>query len=283
MEKRYDLHVHTIYSDGTFSPEEVISMAREKGLAGLAFTDHDNCDVFFNIEKSDFQDIDIITGIELSSKFKEKDIEILGYFFDYKNKDLQAAVDTSIYHRHKRIEEIVNFLRKDGIEITLDEVKAKAGGRVLVRPHIARVLLEKGYVGSVKEAFDKYLVSDKVEVLHKTYLSISDIIEIIHSAGGIAVLAHPLYYLKKMGKKDLDELFNLVVDLKIDGIEVFYPYTNVNKVLIEEVEQFSKDKGLLATGGSDFHGKNKKENSLGIRAVSEETIFQMKERLSKWR
>ena len=276
--KRYDLHVHTKYSDGTFSPEEVIEKAKEIGLAGLAFTDHDNCDVF----PFGDGDIEVISGIELSSKFQEKDIEILGYFFDYKNSDLQSAVDRAIYHRRKRIEEIVDVLKSKGIAISIEEVEKEAGGRVLVRPHIARVLIRKGYVKTLKEAFDKYLVSDRIEVLHKTYLSIEEIIEIIHNAGGIAVLAHPLYYLKKISRTGLEELLNLVVECDIDGIEVDYPYTNVSAAKVEELRDFTREKGLIPTGGSDFHGNNKRENQLGIRTAEEGILNQMKERVAKW-
>lgn len=254
-----DLHTHTTASDGTFTPSEVVRLAVELGIKALAITDHDTID---GIEEALLEGsklgLEIIPGIEISVDFV-KEMHILGYFIDLNCLSLKATLDKLQDFRRKRNPLIVQRLQKLGFNITLQEVLETAGGESVGRPHIGKVLMDKGYVKSISEAFEKYLAVGKPAYLEKEKLSPKEAIGIIIKAGGIPVLAHPKFL--QLDEVSLGEILLYLTNLGLKGIEAYYSTHS-----LEETKQYlrlAEKYNLAVSGGSDFHGSNKPEIILG--------------------
>ena len=243
-----DMHTHTWYSDGLFSPKNLIDQAIKKNLSGIAITDHDTLDslevaVIYASSKNDFV---LIPGIEFGCEYKNKEVHLLGYFIDYYNSDLLAATKKLKKSRIERAGKVVEELNKLGLELDIDEVRKHSKEEDYIgRPHIARALVEKNYVNDIKEAFDKYLKKGAPAYVERFQLSISESIDLIKRAKGISVLAHPALI------DDL-EIIEFVISLGIDGIECYH--SKHSKSDTKELIQISNDNNLLITGGSDYHG-----------------------------
>lgn len=258
-----DLHVHSTASDGTMTPSQVVELAVSKNLTAIALTDHDTIDgveeaiqtaALFN------NSIEIISGIELSVAYKEKDIHILGLFVDHKNNEFILELEKARKKRDHRNIKMVENLANAGIDITIDKLKAMAADSVLTRAHFGKYLMAKGYVKSIKDAFDIYLGDDSPYYVQREYLSPKEGIELIHKAGGLAILAHPLIY--KYSLKEVEILVDYLYDCNIDGIEIIH---SSNTGLDEgHLRRFANKHNLLYSGGSDFHGDNKPNLSIGI-------------------
>jgi predicted metal-dependent phosphoesterase TrpH len=273
MTRLADLHIHTNYSDSTQSPHEVINEAHEKGLACIAITDHDTIDgVVPAMEAAKPYDIEVIPGIELSSEAGGKDIHILGYLFDYKNKSFVERIKYIQNARVERMREMIDNLRTLGIDnITLDDVRERAESDSVGRPHLAAIMLEKGWVSSIKKAFDDYLADDAPVYVPKFQQSPFEAIDLIKSAGGIAVLAHPML-------TGVDELIPGFVEAGLLGLEVFYP--NNTDHVTRFYEGLAKKYNLIGTGGSDAHGTVKKYTSIGKVKVPYSIVEQLKDACS---
>ncbi|MCK5686288.1 PHP domain-containing protein [bacterium] len=278
MNVEYDLHIHSYFSDGSYSPDELIQMAINAGITGISITDHDNCDAYPICNNSK---LEIITGIELSTKYLDRDIEILGYFIDPKDSVLNDVIDNAINIREERMKSILSVLKSQDIVITLEDVKQVSTGRTLVRPHVAEILMNRGYVESIQDAFTKYLNDKKVGNIKKSLLKPEEVISAIHKAGGVAVLAHP-FYLSKRFDKSFKNIIKYMANIKIDGIELYYPYRN-ESYNIEGLKDLIKSYNMIYTGGSDYHGKSKKHISIGMKGVRSETVKLLKERADLWR
>ncbi len=248
---RIDLHLHSTFSDGLLSPEELVACARERELAAISLADHDTTDGTARfITAARAAGIKAISCIELSASFATGSLHLLGYGLDASAQCLQESLRWVRDRRNERNVAILERLPDCGIEISRDELLAAAGEGVPGRPHIADVLVEKGYVKDRRRAFARYLARGRPAYVPRRHLSARQALRVIADAGGIAVLAHPVS-LCISGRK----LHNLLVELKEDGlagVEVYHPRQSVR--FRTRLWKIAEETGLFVTGGSDFHG-----------------------------
>jgi predicted metal-dependent phosphoesterase TrpH len=249
-----DLHIHTNYSDGTFTPSEAVEYASKMKLTAISVTDHDSVDgIDEALEASSKAGLEFIPGIELSSEVgdsSKSEMHILGYHIDYKSEELKETLEVFKKARFKRAREIFEKLKKNGIEIKdksfIDEAEHKAIGRL----HFAKSLIEEGYVNSISEAFQRYLAVGKAAYIPKYAISASDAIKLIRKSGGVPVMAHP-YYTHYNDKAMLRSLVNDGL-MGLEAWHIKHPDSAVKKFL-SLAEEFD----LIVTGGSDCHGPYK--------------------------
>ena len=257
-----DLHTHSTASDGTFAPDAVARLAKQSGLVGFALTDHDTIaglEAAANAARE--LAIDFVPGVELSCEFPHPGtLHLLAYCIDPHNPQLREMLARLIQARDARNPRMVRRLNELGIAISLEEVEDAAGGEVVGRPHMAAVLVRKGYVSSVKDAFNKYLGQGAAAYVEKERLSPREAIATVLAAGGLPVLAHPIQ-LRAENDAQLERIVKDLTDLGLAGIEVIH--SDHDAALIEKYTKLADRFGLLKTGGSDFHGINKKEIQLG--------------------
>uniref|UniRef100_A0A7V4N2X6 PHP domain-containing protein n=1 Tax=Thermodesulfobacterium geofontis TaxID=1295609 RepID=A0A7V4N2X6_9BACT len=255
-----DLHTHSTASDGTLSPEELVYLAKKEKLQALALTDHDTIDGLKPAYKTAKEvDLPFLCGIEISIKFEGPGhFHLLGYFLEPKIPKINEVLLKLKKAREERNKKMIEKLNNLGIRITLEELKKIAQGEI-GRPHIANLLVKKGIVKSFEEAFQKYLKKGAPAYVPKALLLPEEAIKLILEAKGVPVLAHPVTL--KLNLLELKNYIKKLKDFGLMGIEVFYPEhtTDFTKFLME----FAKELGLLLTGGSDFHGKNKPDIKLG--------------------
>lgn len=253
-----DLHTHSTFSDGTFTPLQLVKYAEEKGLKAFAITDHDTTEGIKeakNIETN----VEVISGVEISTRYDKKEIHIVGLYVNENDADLNKQLK---YYREKRVTrnfEILEKLNSLGVDITIDDVKESCTGDVISRAHIAKALVSKGFVGSYTEAFDRYLGDNKCAYVPRETLNYEESMELITKAGGVPVLAHPLLY--KMSDTNLE---NMMVKLRQKGlkaVEVYYS-THSNSDT-QHVMAMANRVGLIYSGGSDFHGATKPKIDIG--------------------
>ena len=258
-----DLHCHSTASDGTFPPENVVTLAKESGLSALSLTDHDTIAGLHAAASAAMNlGIDFLPGIEISCIFPKPGLmHLLGYGIDPASKVLAEMTRKLIEGRDARNLEIIAKLQSLNIAITLQEVEDIAGGDVIARPHIAQVLVRKGYVSSIKQAFDKYLAPGGRAFFDKEVFTSREAIGMIHDSGGIAVLAHPVQ-LKTSNYAQFQQTVKGLTDIGLDGIEVIH--SDHNAAAVERMSEIASQFNLLKTGGSDFHGSRKPGVELGI-------------------
>jgi predicted metal-dependent phosphoesterase TrpH len=259
-----DLHTHTTASDGAYSPAELVDAAARLGLLALAVTDHDTlAGLPEAIAAARARGIELIAGVELSVEDAEGRIHLLGYGFEPDDMSLRQALVDIRAKRNERNERIMGLVRDLDLPITWDDVVRHAGdaGEVIARPHFAAALMERGTVSSVREAFDKYLGAGKPLYLPKDVLTPLAAIDLLHRAGGAAVLAHP--GLSAWADPWLLEprLKRLQCEAGLDGVEAYY--NKHSTALTRDYLAIAGRLGLLATGGSDFHGAVKPDVCLG--------------------
>lgn len=259
MEKRADLHIHSTCSDGTCTPEEILLLAKQIGLFGLSITDHDSIDAYTPtfLSRAQELEIEILPGIEVSSEFSYENHHILGYGFDLSYEPFITFVKKIQKYRHDRNEQIFDKLDQKGIKIDRNSLYEKSHPHVVGRAHIAMKLVEMGIVPTFQKAFDLYLKQDACCYATGKRYSSKEVIESIHSAKGKAVLAHPHLIKRKTALA--------LLQLPFDGIEVYYAKFPLSQE--KPWEKLAEKKGLLKTGGSDFHGTIKPLNSLGCSWV----------------
>jgi len=250
----------------------VIDLARERGLEIVAISDHDNTAAFFEIKPhADAVGVQLIPAIELSCGFEGVDIHVLAYAFDPTDERIEERLRGFRASRHRRGYAIVDRLRTLGYEISAERVDQLAAGGAMGRPHVARALVEAGYVESVSEAFDKLLAAGKPAFIDKARFRIDEAVALIHDAGGVTSIAHPVHY------PDPFELVPRLFDLGIDGVEVFHP--DVPEEDRERYANLARFRGKMITGGSDDHGTVKKTETLGTIKVPETLIGPILERM----
>ena len=259
--KRVDLHMHTTFSDGSYTPDELIRYAKEKNLDVVAVTDHDTVTSHAECKQAAAKyGIELIPGIEISCQFEPGTLHILGYFLDPSDSKLAKRLEELQKARAERNPMIIDRLNRMGLKITLEEVIAKSGGDQVGRPHFAQVLIEKGYVRNNDEAFKKYLGKGASAYIDKRRFSAKDGIDMIREAGGVAVVAHPKQ-LKVSDRSRLKELFTEWKSLGLGGIEAYSSCQDKKEQKFWH--ELADEMDLVATGGSDFHGKNKPDVDLG--------------------
>lgn len=260
MEKYIDLHTHSLKSDGSMTPAEVVREAKKAGLAAIALSDHDTVDgIAEALSEGEKIGVEVVPAIEFSV-LSETETHILGYFIDYENpnlkKVLQEVVDLRIERNHvtcKRLNEL-------GFDITLDEVRALAPNNFVGRAHFARVLMDKGYIKTVKEGFDKYMAAGKYAYCEKQRLSAREAIELIKKCGGVSFLAHP--HLTKLGDERLREFLIELKGYGLSGLEGYY--TDYTPEMQEKYQSLANELGLAISGGTDFHAAMKPHISIGV-------------------
>ena len=256
-----DLHIHTTESDGSLTPSQVVHYAKEKGLKAIAITDHDT--IHGNeeaIKEGISEGVEVIPGVEISVDYSPGTMHMLGYFIATEDPILNEKLTLLQDSRADRNPRIIEKLNKLGLSLTYDEVVQVSGGGQVGRPHMAQVLMEKGYIKSIKEAFDKYLGKGAPAYLDKFRLGAVEAITMITDAGGIPVLAHPsTLYCKS--SDELDALVKKLVNQGLQGLEVYYSEHDERKT--SSYKLLAKRYNLAITGGSDFHGKNVKGIDLG--------------------
>ncbi|HEY0370722.1 MAG TPA: PHP domain-containing protein [Thermoanaerobaculia bacterium] len=267
-----DLHTHTYHSDGTRSPKEVVDVAQAHGVDILAISDHDNLAAYFEIRTyADERGVTLIPAMELSCEVDGVDVHILAYAFDATDERIAASLQRFRETRHTRGYAIVEKLRAIGVNISAERVDQLAAGGAMGRPHVARALVEAGYVASVSEAFDKYLGTGKPGYLGKERFAIDEAVELIHTAGGVLSVAHPTLY------PDHTLLVPRLLDAGIDAVEVMHP--QVDDGNRERYTNLARFRGKFTTGGSDDHGTVKTSETLGTIRVPETMIRPILERI----
>ncbi|UNC91873.1 PHP domain-containing protein [Candidatus Contubernalis alkaliaceticus] len=256
-----DLHIHTTVSDGCLSPKEAVRLAKEINLEVLSITDHDTMGgISEALAEGEKLKIKVIPGVEMSTEYKNKDIHILGYFVDQKNENFQILLEHLRKARQKRVKNIIKKLNGLGCKVNLDEVSNLAREGSVGRPHIARVLAQKGYVNSVKDAFERFIGFNAPAYVERYKLLPKEVIELVLKAGGVPVLAHP-------GLIKNDSLIYEIINEGLKGLEVFHPEHNEEEV--QKLEVMALKNKLLITGGSDCHGIDSRTGSqLGRVTVS---------------
>jgi predicted metal-dependent phosphoesterase TrpH len=258
---RVDFHLHTTHSDGSCRPAEVIELAAKAGVTALAITDHD---ITTGIPEATAagtdRGIEIIPGIEISSLLGGSELHMLGYFLDYQDVRLNERLTGLRESRHRRNPQIIARLQAAGIDITYDEVRALAGTDSVGRPHIARVLMDKGVVSSAKEAFDQWLADGRPAYVPRELPTPAEAIRWIKEAKGLAVLAHPTWV--KTTEGTLTDLVRTLKTDGLDGVEVHYSTHTPRQT--RDYLALAQQQGLLVTGGSDFHGLTKPDIEVGI-------------------
>ncbi|HEY5042478.1 MAG TPA: PHP domain-containing protein [Verrucomicrobiae bacterium] len=250
-----DLHLHTQFSDGTFTPEELVLHAQKHGLACIALTDHDTVEGCARAAAACAAvKMEFITGAELTAEHEDTEVHILGYFLDTQNRTLVERIAKFQAVRQNRIREMVAALNRLGIPLKAETVFALANCKSPGRPHVARALVKERLIGNLDEAFERFLKKGRPAWVPKTKMSALEGVELIHQAGGLAVMAHP-------GLNRSDEIIPDLVDAGLDGIECFH--TKHSTVMAERYLEIAEKYNLLVTGGSDCHGFSKKAPLIG--------------------
>jgi 3',5'-nucleoside bisphosphate phosphatase len=261
-----DLHIHTTASDGSLTPAEILSLACELRLGAIAITDHDTIQGSREALQIGIpSDIDFVTGVEISAAYPpflsgSGSFHILAYAFRVDDSQLSRALDTLRQARLDRNPKIVARLRDLGLAVSIDDIRKEAGDVQIGRPHIAQVLIKKGYARSIDEAFDKFLGNGRPAYVDKYRIRCAQAIELIVHAGGIPVLAHP-GLLNIEDEHHFEQLIRNLMDIGLQGLEVYYPEHRPDQ--IQQYRKLAKRYRLLVTGGTDFHGDLTPQIKLG--------------------
>ena len=286
-----DLHTHSIYSDGTNTPAELIAMAEERGVRALALTDHDTVG---GIDKllaaAESSTVEAVPGIELSAECDRGTMHILGYFIHHTQPALLEKLEKVRLGRDERNHEILKKLNKLGYRLTWTDIEEQAGCDVVGRPHIAGALVELGLVKSKKVAFDRLLGKGRPGYVDRYHYSSEECIDIIRAAGGVSSLAHPATI--HLSDPKLRVLIGELKEQGLDGIETYYAEHRPDKR--KKFMGWAEELDLVCTGGTDFHGGNTPDLKLGtgfgqlrvpdevldqLKAARELTILPKKERM----
>lgn len=269
-----DLHMHTTASDGTFTPEQLVDYFSSRGYRAVSVTDHDAWDAISPVtELARKVGLEVIPGIELSTAVGDAEIHLLGYFIDYLDPEFQRQISHFKEARIERARKIVEKLKELGVHIEAERVLELARTASVGRPHVARALLEEGYVGSSDEAFARYLRSGAPAYVPKPFLSTAEACRIVHSVGGLCFYAHP-------GIENRDELIEQFAAEGLDGIEAWH--SKHSPAQVKHYQELAKRYGLLVSGGSDSHGPEHRDQPNGgghLIKVPYEVVDRMKERL----
>jgi 3',5'-nucleoside bisphosphate phosphatase len=263
-----DLHLHTNFSDGTYSPEELVAQAVRHGLAAIALTDHDTvegCDRAAAACRA--AGIEFIAGAELTAEQNGSELHVLGYFLDTRNPSFLSEIAKCQAVRQKRIHEIVARLNALAVPLKVEAVFALANCRSPGRPHVARALVKAGLCSNLDEAFERFLKKHRPAWVPKMKIPARAAIELIHEAGGLAVMAHP-------GLNRTDEAIPGLVEAGLDGIECFHPKHPA--ATVKHYLQLADRFHLLVTGGSDCHGLSKGQPLIGTIKLPYEHVASLK-------
>lgn len=273
MPDKIDLHIHSNYSDGLQTPVEVVDRSLQLSLKAISIADHDSVAGFEEVK--DYAagvGIELISGIELSASETDDDIHLLGYLFDPQNERLRASLEKFRLIRRERGKKMIARLADLGMTMEFDDLLEAAGGAVVGRPHLAEAMLKKGLVGSYREAFDKYLHLGGPVYVPKAKLTPAEAIELIHEAGGVAVMAHPAL-------TNRDEMIDKLAEYGLDGLEVFHPVHK--RTARKRYRKIAERLDLVITGGSDSHNRKGRYGDIGEEEVPYDCLVELKKRWQK--
>lgn len=264
-----DLHIHTSYSDGADTPAEVVARAKALGLGAVAITDHDTLEgIKPAIAAGREHNLEIIPGVELGSAYQEQEVHILGYLIDVQDREFLTRLSSIRSDRELRMESMVKKLQALGFPVNLDRVRAISGEGSIGRPHLAAALVETGMVKTMTEAFDLYIGQGKPAYVPRTKITPAEAVRMIRDCGGVAVLAHP-------GLHKIQVPLEELIAAGIAGLEVHHPAHS--RELAGYYERLAREKGLIATGGSDYHGAGRHTgSSLGLATVPCRVVEELK-------
>ena len=249
-----DLHIHTSASDGQYSPAETVRLAAQKGMTCMAITDHDTIAGLSEARVAASEvGIEFIPGIDISVQ-GNRELHILGYYIDGTHTGLKEACDNFISLREQRVSRIFTYLSQKGVLLTEEQAQIHVSNGAVGRPHVARAMVDAGYVSSVQEAFDRYLGVPEFDSVERAKPTAREGLKLILDAGGIPVLAHPA--LLKLDDGSLIALISELTDGGLKGIECYYGKHKPAQAV--QYLKYAEKFGLLATAGSDFHGDNNK-------------------------
>lgn len=277
MEKYIDLHTHSLKSDGSMTPAEVVQEAKRAGLAAIALSDHDTVDGTEEaVAEGKKQGVEVIPAIEFSV-ISETETHILGYFIDINNPDLQRVLREVVDLRIQRNRVTCQRLNELGFDITLEEVRALAPNNFVGRAHFARVLMDKGYTKSVKEGFDKYMSAGQYAYCEQQRLTAKEAIELIGKCGGLSFLAHP--HLTKFDDNKIRAYLEELKSYGLNGLEGYY--TDYTPEMQEKYQSIAREMGLMISGGTDFHAKMKPHISIGTGLGNMKIPYSVLEEMKK--
>jgi predicted metal-dependent phosphoesterase TrpH len=273
----YDLHTHTSFSDGTNTPSENVALALERGLSGIAITDHDTTDGFGeSITAAAAVDLEMVTGIEFSAEYEGASLHVLSYWVDPGHAPLREELQRLTDTRLRRGEMMVTKLQDLGYEISFERVRAIAGGGLIARPHVARAMVEAGIVPTEKEAFDRYISDDGIAYVPKHALHPMDALRLIAGAGGVCVLAHPGMW-KGAGSVP-DILIEEMAEGGMVGLEIDHPDHDEQQRAYYGVMAERLD--LVPTGASDCHGA-RYDYRLGCETTDADRFAELRRRAGR--
>lgn len=276
-----DLHTHSTASDGTYPPAELAESAKKIGLSAIALTDHDTIDGLAEFQQAgSILGIETIPGIEFAALWEKQhrpEIHIVGLGFDPAHPLLQERMKEIQESRDIRNQKMCEKLSTIGLHLTLDEVAANAGGEIITRAHFANVLLQKGYIVRKEDAFSRYISTGLPGYVEREFLTPEHCIRTIKEAGGAAVLAHPTLY--GLSPEAMEDLCQELIPYGLDGIEC--QYSTYSPAETKRITALAEKLGLLPSGGSDFHGKNKPNIRLGSGKSNLEIPYSYWEELKK--
>ena len=255
---RADLHTHTTFSDGTYTPAQIVELARRCGLSAVAVTDHDTLGGVSVARAVAPPSLEVIAGVEITTEYRERELHLLAYFVRLDCPALTAALARIRRHRVDRFHEMVRRLRTCGVDLNSDDLTGVNGPETLGRRHLAEMLVQAGKVGSVREAFSRYLKDGGRAEAPKVRLPVAEALTLVRGAGGVSAWAHP------SGDCTLETLAELR-DWGLNAVEVEYPEMKRGRTL--ELRRWAATLGLVVSGGSDCHGPGKR--ALGCCSISD--------------
>ena len=251
-----DLHLHTTYSDGRLTPTQLVRLCAERGLETIAISDHDSTEGLNEAFEAaaEVQELSVIPAIELSTDVPGSEIHVLGYFVDRDEPDFQRTLTRFRDGRERRGEKMVERLAELGVEVSWERVKEISGGGAIGRPHIAQAMVEAGHVRYPRDAFDKYIGRNGAAYAERIKLTPSEAVRILRTNGAVPVMAHPTYSASKSDRNEVDQLRDILTELKdagLAGMEVHYgDYTPQQ---VDYLARLAQELDLIPCGGSDYH------------------------------
>lgn len=273
---KIDLHTHTTASDGSLTPTQLLHRAHEVGISILAITDHDTTAALPEaLSVAAFLGIRLIPGVEFGTDWRGAEVHMLGYFFDPDHPQMQQTLAELREGRLQRGRLMVERLNALGIsDVTWERVEQIAAGGSVGRPHLAEALIERGYATTIDDAFSKYLGRGKPAYVERTQLTPADCIALVHTAGGVASLAHPTWV------KDVETLLPTLVEAGLDAIETYYGLYTPDQ--ISHLETLARQYNLVPTGGTDYHGREGLLHAdLGSRSLPPECLEELERRVKR--
>lgn len=260
-----DCHCHTVFSDGSLTPIALLNLAKEKQLTGLSITDHDTVDAYPTaIPYAAELGITLVPGVEISAHYQNTSIHVLGYAFALENPRLRELCERLQVERECRNEKILTKLARIDMPLTMSEIRTAFPTGTIGRPHIAKLMVDKGYVKTMQKAFQRYLGEKQRCYVGGMTVTVNEAIDVIQRAGGFAVLAHPHGLPQK--------ILTALSSMPFDGIEVYYGHLSFKQE--QPILSLAVRKNWLMTGGSDFHGEQKSYHTLGSSFTPDETFAQ---------